>query len=86
MGFSAKPPQTHLFILLGFQPRGCTQDLFRSLRSRGIRCRGRHGQIHWHEVAALHSRLGAWGSNMPSSKVLVFYFADFTPWHDPHPF
>ena len=48
-----------LFWLV-LRPRGCTRGLFRSLRSRGsIRCRGRYGQIHWHEVADSHMPAGA---------------------------
>ena len=45
-----------------FLPEGRTRDLCRPLRSSGsIRCRGRPGQIHWHESADLHCRLSAWG-------------------------
>ena len=50
---------------------GCTRGLFRFLRSCGsMRCRGRHGQTHWPEVAELHSRLGAWGRQGPAVGIL----------------
>ena len=54
-------------LLLVLRPRGCTRGLFRSLRSRGnIRGRGRHVQIHWHEVADLHMPSGAGGRQRPA--------------------